>query len=486
MNDPDLDTATASQAVAALAQGTLGSAELLDAHLARIERDNRAINAVVAFDVERARVQAARADDDRAAGRSWGPLHGLPMTIKDSFETEGLVTTSGAPELADHVPDRDADAVARLRAAGAIVFAKTNLPLYAGDTQTFNDVYGRTNNPWDLSRTPGGSSGGAAAALACGMTLLELGSDIGGSIRTPSHYCGVFGHKPTWGLVPQRGHIPGPPGTRTPADLNVVGPIGRSVADLELGLDVLGADAFGLRGAIAPPVPARLSRVADLRVGFWFDDPAAPTDRAVRDRLEATLAALADTGATVVEGVRTATSLEEQHLTYLHLLLSVVAGGFPDDVLTFSQQLADALDPDDRTRSAAMLRGMVSTHRDWTRVSERRHRVAQEWAEVFEQVDVMLAPVTPVVAPHHDTERPLDQRTIQVDGQDRPYLDQLVWAGLATMPFLPATVVPTGLTPDGLPVGVQIVGPFGGDRTTLAVGGWLEEILGGFRAPPAP
>ena len=257
----DLDTATASQAVTALAEGSLGSAELLEAHLARIERDNGAVNAVVAFDVERARARAARADEDHAAGRSWGPLHGLPMTIKDAFETEGLTTTSGAPELADHVPARDADAVARLKSAGAIVFAKTNLPLYAGDMQTYNQLFGRTNNPWDLTRTPGGSSGGAAAALATGMTLLELGSDIGGSIRNPSHCCGTYGHKPTWGLVSQRGHIPGPPGTMAPADLNVVGPMGRSVQDLVLGLDVLGVDAFGLPGAVAPPVPARLASI---------------------------------------------------------------------------------------------------------------------------------------------------------------------------------------------------------------------------------
>ncbi len=480
----DLDTATASEAVGALADGSLGSLELLDALVDRVDQLDGPVNAVVALDVDRARDRARRADADRAAGRSWGPLHGLPMTIKDAFETEGLVTTSGAPELAHHVPATDADAVARLKAAGAIVFAKTNLPLYAGDVQTFNEIYGRTNNPWDLTRSPGGSSGGAAAALATGTTLLELGSDIGGSIRNPSHYCGVFGHKPTWGLVPQRGHIPGPPGVVTPTDLNVVGPMGRSVADLSLGLDVLAADPFGLTGAILPAPAARLASVGDLRVGVWLEDAAAPTDRAVLDRLEAAVAALEAAGARVVGEVRTPTTLEEQHLVYLNLLSAAIAPGYPPDLLAFVDELAAGLAPDDTSRPAAMLRGMSQSHLDWGRVNEGRHRIARQWADVFDQVDVMLTPVTPVAALHHDTERPVDQRTVQVDGQTQPYLCQLVWAGLATAPGLPATVVPTGRTPDGLPVGIQIVGPAAGDRTTLRVGGWLEEILGGFAAPP--
>jgi amidase len=482
----DLDTASASDAVAALADGSLSSRELLDAHLERIDRDNGPINAVVALDVDRARASAEQADAERVAGRSRGPLHGLPMTIKDAFETEGLVTTSGAPELAGHVPTADADAVARLKAAGAIVFAKTNLPLYAGDMQTYNEVYGRTNNPWDLTRTSGGSSGGAAAALATGMTLLELGRDIGGSIRNPSHYCGVFGHKPTWGVVPQRGHIPGPPGMVAPTDLNVVGPMGRSVADLELGLDVLAVDPFGVKGASLPAAPDRLASVGGLRVGLWLADDAAPTDRAVLDRLEAAAGALEGAGANVADDVRTQASLEEQHLVYLNLLLAAVSPGYPADVLAFVDELAGALAPDDRSRPAAMTRGTTERHRDWLRQNEARHQIARQWAEVFDQVDVMLTPVTPLVAPPHDTEIPLDQRTVQINGETYPYMCQLVWAGLATLPGLPATVVPIGRTPEGLPVGAQVVGPHGGDRTTLAVAARIEEILGGFVAPPPP
>ncbi len=473
----DLDTATATDALAALADGSLSSQELLEAHLARIERDNRAVNAVVALDVERAQARAEAADQARAAGQVWGPLHGLPLTIKDAFETEGLVTTSGAPELADHVPTTDADSVARLKAAGAIVFAKTNLPLYAGDMQTYNEVYGRTNNPWNLDRWSGGSSGGAAVALATGMTLLELGSDIGGSIRSPSHFCGVYGHKPTWGVVPQRGHIPPAPGMLTPTDLNVVGPMGRSVADLELGLDVLAE-------AELPAVRPGLRTVADLRVGVWLEDEAVPLDRGVRDRLEATALALEAAGATLVDDARPALSLEEQHLVYLNLLAAAIAPSYPDDVLEFTRQLADALDPEDRGRPAAMLRGMSESHLAWQQVDEQRHRIGAQWATVFEQVDVMLTPVAPVAAQPHDTETTLDQRLIQINGQAHPYLTMLVWSGLATLPGLPVTAVPVGLTAEGLPVGVQLMGPRRGDRTTLAVGAWTEALMGGFQAPP--
>lgn len=481
----DLDHATATEAVAALADGRIGSEELLDAQLARIAERNPLLNAVVALDEERARTRCREADAARARGGSWGPLHGLPITIKDAYETEGLVTTSGAPELAHHVPGTDADAVARLKAAGAIVFGKTNLPLYAGDVQTFNDVYGVTRNPWDPDRSPGGSSGGAAVALATGMTLLELGSDIGGSIRNPAHYCGVFGHKPSFGAVPERGHIPGRPGQLSRTDLGVMGPMGRSVADLELGLDVLAGDVLGVPGAVLPPAPARLRSLADVRVGVWLDDPCVPTDGAVRHVLDAAVAALAGAGATVVDDARPVTSLEEQHRLYLTLLAGALGPAYPDEVRAYLAEVVAGLDPDDRSAPSVMARGLVQSHRDWVVADEHRARVQREWAEVFTRVDVLLTPVTPVAAVPHDTEIPMDQRVIQVDGQPQPYLSQLVWAGLATLPYLPATVVPAGRTDTGLPVGLQLVGPAFGDRLTLRVAALAEAVLGGFVAPPA-
>ncbi len=480
----DLRTATATEAVAALADGSIGSEELLDAQLARVEAHNPAVNAVVAFDVDRARARARAADEARAAGTSWGPLHGLPMTIKDSYETEGLVTTSGAPELATHVPTIDADAVARLKAAGAIVFAKTNLPLYAGDVQTYNEVYGVTNNPWDLDRAPGGSSGGAAAALATGMTLLELGSDIGGSIRNPSHYCGVFGHKPTWGAVSDRGHIPGPPGALSAVDLNVAGPMGRSVADLELGMDVLVGDVCGVPGGRLSEVRPDLRDVGDLKVGVWLDDPFAPTDGAVLQVLEAAVAAVEAAGATVKTDVRPVTSLDELTYTYLQLLLGVVGAGYPEDVHALMAEVVAAAPPGDRSMATAMARGISQSHADWMRVNEARVKVQREWVGVFGEVDVVLTPVTPVAAIPHDNERPMNQRTIEVNGQPGDYFSQIVWAGVATMPLLPATAVPAGRTATGLPVGLQLIGPRYGDRLTLRAAAWFERVLGGFVAPP--
>jgi amidase len=480
----DLRTATATDAVAALANGTIGSEELLDAQLARVDAYNPAVNAVVAFDVDRARARARAADEAIAAGSSWGPLHGLPITIKDAFETEGLVTTSGAPELATHVPTVDADAVARLKAAGAIVFGKTNLPLYAGDVQSYNEVYGVTSNPWDLDRAPGGSSGGAAAALATGMTLLELGSDIGGSIRNPCHYCGVFGHKPTWGAVSDRGHIPGPPGALSAVDLNVAGPMGRSVADLELGMDVLVGDVGGVPGGTFSEVRPDLRDIGDLKVGVWLDDPFVPTDGAVLRVLEAAVAAIEGAGATVRADVRPVTSLEELTFLYLQLLLGVVGAGYPEEVHDLMGEVAAAAPPGDRSMATAMALGISQSHAGWMRVNEARTKVQREWVDVFGEVDVVLAPVTPVAAIPHDNERPMDQRTIVINGEPADYFTQIVWAGVATMPLLPATAVPAGRTEAGLPVGLQLIGPRYGDRLTLRAAAWLEQLLGGFEAPP--
>src|SRR5271155_1742707 len=218
---------------------SISSREALDYFFARIEELDKRVNSVVTIDATRARIAADAADAALARGELRGPLHGVPMTVKDSFQTAGMRTTSGAPELAEFTPQEDAWPVARLREAGAIVFGKTNAPIYAGDLQTYNEVFGTTNNPYDVSRTPGGSSGGSAAALACGFTPLELGSDIGGSIRLPSHMAGVAGHKPSYGLVPAHGQIPGPPGTLSLADLAVAGPMARTVEDLKLGLGIM-------------------------------------------------------------------------------------------------------------------------------------------------------------------------------------------------------------------------------------------------------
>jgi amidase len=472
--------------------GEVSSVELLDHFLRRIGEVDGPINATVALDAERARQRAGEADAARARGERWGPLHGLPMTIKDSFETEGLVTTSGAPVLRDHVPATDAVTVARLKAAGAIVFGKTNLPLYAGDVQTYNEVHGRTNNPWDLDRTCGGSSGGAAAALAAGLTGFELGSDIGGSIRNPAHFCGVFGLKPTWGVVPSRGHIPGPPGTLATADVNVCGPMGRSAADLALGLDVLAgpdaADAVAWRLELPPPRNG--GDVTGLRVATWFDDPAVPVAADVRALLDRAAAALADAGA-VVAPVDPPVDLATLGRSWLRLVIPVVTAGLPDDAfaaLTAAELPPAPSDPGSAAAedgSVQVLRAMVERHRDWLRANEARQKHRAAFARLFRDHDVLLAPVMPTAAFTHDTEVDIASRTVDVDGTTRPYFDNMIWNGGIGTLLLPVAVPPVGLTPSGLPVGVQVVAPHLEDRTAVAVAAHLEHLLGGFTPPPA-
>lgn len=283
----------------------VSSREVLEYFLARIERLDKPVNSVVTLDSERARNDAEAADAALARGDVTGPLHGVPMTVKDSFQTAGLRTTSGAPELAAFVPQEDAWPVRRLREAGAVVFGKTNLPIYAGDLQSYNEVFGTTNNPYDLSRTPGGSSGGSAAALACGFTPLELGSDIGGSIRLPSHMSGVVGHKPSYGIVPAHGQIPGPPGTLTLADLAVAGPMARSVEDLELALNIMAGPNRWERAAWRLELPPpRRQALRDYRVAAWLDDPMCRVEPQVRQLIERAVDALSANGLTVDRNAR--------------------------------------------------------------------------------------------------------------------------------------------------------------------------------------
>jgi len=461
----------------------LGCRELLDRFLQRIEETHADINAVVTLDVEGARARAEDADRALARGLTWGPLHGLPMTVKDSFEVTGMTTTCGAEQLRNHVPQTNAVAVQRLIDAGAVVFGKTNLPFMAGDFQSFNDLFGTTNNPWDTSRTPGGSSGGAAAALAAGMTPLELGSDIGGSIRNPAHYCGVFGLKPSYGLVSMRGHIPGPPGTQSRADLAVAGPMARTVADLELALDLLVAPEPTDQKAWRLELPEPRARsLTDFRIGLWFREARAPIDDAIATVLDDAVTRIRAAGGTITDEKCSLNDPGKAREIYLLLLYAIMANGFPSQVLQRLDQGAASLAEDDTSFRALMMRGVSLRHRDWARVHERRERLRAEWARVFRDIDVLLCPIMPTAAFAHD-HRKLEERTIAINGQPFPYLEQSFWAGLASAAWLPAAVVPCGHTGSGLPVGIQVIGPYLEDRTVLAFARELERVLGGFRVP---
>lgn len=450
MSDPT--TWTATEQAQAIAARRLGSEELLEAFLARIAAVDPAVNAVCTLAVDAARARCREADSAIARGESWGPLHGLPVTIKDAIATVGIRSTGGAEVLRDHVPTDDAPAVAALKTAGAIVFGKTNLPEWSGDWQTFNTLFGTTNNPWDLERTPGGSSGGAAAAVACGMTAFELGTDIGGSVRVPASFCGVYGLKPSWGVIPTFGYLDEPNGGLTESDVNVFGPIARSSEDLALLLDVLA-------GSDRPvPRPATLQSPEGLRVVAWFDDPTMSIDDESRRLLEAAVDALAALGATVDRATRPAFDAEEAWRTGLRLIGAAVS-------------VSDGVD-----------RGL--THREWLYLDRRRARYRAAWAEFFASFDVLMCPVTLVPAFEHLQGGYWADRTIMVNGVARKYLDLEAWLALTGAAYLPSVSTPVGRTVAGLPVGVQVVAPYLHDHIAIRVAGWLGNAAGGYEVPP--
>lgn len=469
-----LVTATLTEVISRLSRGEMSSVELLEEQLALLDTFNPSVNAVVAVDVDQALEEARSADDARAAGLDRGPLHGVTMTIKDTWETAGLTTTAGAPELADHVPTADADVVRALREAGAIIYGKTNTPFYAADHQTYNEVHGLTRSPWDPERTVGGSSGGAAAALACGFTPAEVGSDIGGSIRVPAHFNGLFGLKPTHGVVSLRGHVPPQPGCLAHDDLEVAGPLARSVGDLRLLLDVLvTVNGFGGLPGAQLPTSEGTSR-SPLRVGVWSDDSVAPVSSGVKAVVDGIASGLSDAGAEIQTDVRPGPS-DKLHETFLRLLMPIMLAGVPDKVF------AGLIDGDDQRLT---VRYGITRHRGWLRANEARYRAQAAWAAVFEQVDVVLAPVSQTPAPPHNIEVPYHERVTDVDGIARAYDELLFWAGLATMPLLPAVVIPAGSI-DGLPCGVQLIGPRWSDLTLLDTAQQVSDTLDlGFAPPP--
>jgi amidase len=476
---------SASELAAQIRRRQISSRELVECSVARIEAHDGKLNAVVTRDFERARARAAEADEATARGEAWGALHGVPITLKDSFETAGLRTTSGHAPLSGHVPAEDAVGVARLRAAGAVVLGKTNLPELAGDWQSFNAVFGQTNNPWDVSRVPGGSSGGAAAALAAGFVPLELGSDIGGSIRVPAGWCGVYGHKPSHGIVPTRGHIPGPPGALGEADLAVAGPMARTAEDLDLALSLLAGplEDRSVAWKLALPPPRR-SALREYRVAAWLDDPAAPVDAAVGARLHAIVSDLRGAGVAVDDAARPAIELRHAIDTYLRLLFPIVLAGLPAPAFEGLAGLAAAAPAEAQDALTRMARYATERHRDWLAANEARHRIRAAFAAFFRSFDVLLLPVAPVVAIPHDPSEPMTSRRIQVNGASREYLELASWISLATLAWLPATSAPAGRTAEGLPVGLQIVGPWLEDRTPIDFATRLAALSGGFVPPP--
>jgi amidase len=469
-----------------LARGDCTSVQLLKHFAQRIAQHNPALNAVVVLDLERAHAQALAADAARAQGQCLGPLHGLPMTVKEAFDLPGTPSTWGFEHLRHHIPAQTATAVARLQAAGAIVYGKTNVPVALADWQTFNPVYGTTHNPWDLGRTPGGSSGGSAAALAAGLTALELGSDIGASIRNPAHYCGVYGHKPTWGVVPMAGHAPpGIPCIDT-LDIAVAGPLARSARDLHLAMEVLCTPLqhfgpLGWQSAQWRPV-RRTPR--ECRVAIVFDDAQARVDNSIQSRLHALADFLRAQGVQVFEDRRPVDSAHS-HRVYMHLLRAATGAMLDEDSYHRMQQLAERSNPASDGTPERTWRGSTLSHRDWVAFDQQRAVLRAQWQAFFQDIDLLIAPTATSPAFAHNQAGERWERMIPVNGLPQPSTDGLFWAGYPGVVGLPATAIPLGLSPEGLPVGAQIIGDSFADPLCLQMAQWLEAAWCGFSPPPA-
>jgi amidase len=482
--DPVMDLAflPAHRIAALIRQKKVGCLELLNLYLSRVEKYNAKLNAIVVLDVERARKRARAADRALAKGDVWGPLHGVPVTIKESFDVEGLPTTWGRPELQDNIPPRNALAVEHLLQYGAVLFGKTNVPRLLADWQTFNPVHGTTNNPWDVTRVPGGSSGGAAAALAAGLTGLETGSDIGASIRNPAHYCGVFGHKPTFGVCSSEGQTL-PPYIRE-SDIAVIGPLARSARDLEIALKAIaGPDATDAAGwqLRLPRAPDKTWR--QWKIGVLLDAANAEVDRSVQDRIQTLAEFLSRQGAKVADRARPDIDLAEAHQVFVQLLRAATTRSLSDEMFARQEEAARQLRSDDHSYYAWMVKANTMHHRDWLYLNEKRHRMRLKWAEFFQEYDLLLCPPAATPAFPHNQQGERWERMVTVNGKPQPSTTQMFWAGYSGMCYLPSTVAPAGFSA-GLPVGVQIVGPQYGDLTCIAFAQLLEREYQGFVAPP--
>jgi amidase len=471
---------TATETIEELQSGRIGAVELLSHMRKRVETLGPQVNAVIETQFDLAAAAAKAADN----GEIKGPLAGLPMTIKDTFEVEGFGCRAGIPELEHYRSARDADGVARLRAAGAVIWGKTNVPVAAADHQSYNPIFGVTNNPWDFGRSPGGSSGGSAAALASGFTALELGSDIGGSIRVPSHFCGTFGHKPSYGIVSQRGQVPPDPGALVQSPIAVVGPMARSTRDLAMALDLVAGAPAGEAWTLNLP-ESRGKSIKDFRVAIWCG--SYPVDPEYHAAISQFGRALAAEGASVVELDKTPIPLVGDEELYISLLFAVIGGELAGADLSEYDQAAATYPADSVAGRAA--RAIRSSTSDFFVMRERQAHHIARWNEWFNSFDILICPVSMTPAfPHQnkDGDGPIPSmaRTLKVGDRQVPYLENLLWSGVATLAHLPATARPLPWTVSNLPAGVQFIGPSYGDRTTLAFSALCDEIFGTFTPPP--
>jgi amidase len=486
----ELDFATALQAAEAIRTKKVSSVELTERMFARIDRYNPQLN-VFAYQLrEDALAQAKKADaalahaksssGQTSNGKPLGVFHGVPITVKESYAVAGHPCTWGFPPLRDSKAPGNSDVVNRLLEAGAVLLGATNVPVSLSDWQSYNDIYGQTNNPWDVKRSPGGSSGGTAAGLAAGLGYLSMGSDIGGSIRVPAHFCGLFGHKPTLDLVSMQGHIPGGapglPGFSTL--LAVGGPLARSAADLTAALKVIGGPAGWDAKAWKWQMPEPRARsLKDFRVGYVIDDPIAPPTPEVKALMESTIESLRRAGAKLKPGWPEGLKPAELLVNYRFMLDAFFfSTAPPEEQERLRKEFASSVNAKDS--------GALSSFGQWQRQNFRRLAYRRQWQAYFDQVDVFLSPVAFTTAFPHDHSEPQEQRMISTSAGPRHYMELLNWIPPATLTGCPATVAPVGRTPDGLPVGIQIMAPYWEDATSITFADLLSKETGGFTAPP--
>jgi amidase len=455
-----MDTVFSSttQLATAIREGHVSASEVLEAHLEQIATHNPALNAVVTLDAEQARKQARKADEDLARGEVYGPLHGVPFTLKDAHATAGIRTTTGFPPLADHVPQEDSPIVARLKAAGGNLMGKTNVHMMLADpAQSINPIFGCTKNPWNIERTPGGSGGGAAAALAAGMTPFEIGTDLSGSIRIPAHFCGVFGLKPTEQRVPLTGLIPGLPGPRPVRIMSSVGPMARTVEDLALLFGIIaGPDGYDTDVAPVPVEEMPQLELNRLRIAFAPSFPSFPVAAEIREAVEEFAGRLSAQGALVEEGALPKVDFP-QELASAGALISMMMGAFQ---------------PEEQKGPTTLAQYLEALH--------RRDESIAVWEQFFGKWDVLLCPPSMMTAfPHCEPGAPLS-----VDGQEVSYWMVSAHSALFNYTGHPAVVLPYKLDRNGLPIGVQLVGKRWNEPRLLAIAKALVPVIGGFRKPP--
>lgn len=463
----------------ALRERECSARELLEGHLRRIERFDPPLNSIVVRDFDRARRDAELADRRLARGES-SPWLGIPITVKESIDIEGLPSTAGVPQRRDHIASRDAPNVTRLRAAGAVIVGKTNVCTWLADFNGDNPVYGRTNNPYDLSRTSGGSSAGSASVSA-GLSAMDLGSDLGGSLRVPAAFCGLWGHRPSEGAVPNSGHFPGSSLPNAAAIMAIQGPQARSAIDLELALDAIAGPDVGMDvGWKLHLPPARHDRLAHFRVAILPPQPWLAVDWQIVAALDRLAENLAPLGTTVQQIQPQGIDPTESYALFRRMMAAMVSQRWPAERRA---EVAARKRASGERFQAEEARGLEATSGDYLIWHEQRETLRAAWREFFRDFDLLLTPATLAPAFEH-TDIPPAERKLHIDGREMEFDYTSFYPGLSNLPGHPATAFPAGMNDAGLPIGLQAIGPFLEDRTPIRFAQLLEQEFGGFVPPP--